>query len=381
MSRFEMFCERCGRHYGTEEASSAGSLPLGRRLLKSVGRGTNARRPPQDEPFLRFCLACRGYTCPSCWNEDAGFCQTCVPLPEPEVVAEQLVEPAPTLPAPAWPDSPAAIEFVIYPVVVEPWVAAPFVDEVSVAEPFVPEPFVPEPFVAPPIVAELLLPDPVAVQSLDEQIASAPELEPAVSDAAPSAEFAPEPVVVSGLLAATAPVVSAADTDWEWITAAVPEAETEPEVIPEPDWFVEPMAADFEREPEVVADPEPEGEPVMVAEAPGEPEVVAEPELEREPDPAAPFGAPLFRPLPPMGPIMPPLRTPIPSVGPRMDFEISTSPPAYLLPRAPQPTPFLPLIPAGLFDGPGPAIKPCTACALPVSARARFCRRCGSPQS
>ena len=90
MSGFEMFCERCGKRYGSGEAAATSSLPLTKRFLLAVGVSTTVPKPPADEPFLRFCLACRGYSCPSCWNDEAGFCQTCVPLPEP-VVEHPLV--------------------------------------------------------------------------------------------------------------------------------------------------------------------------------------------------------------------------------------------------------------------------------------------------
>ena len=38
----------------------------------------SASRDPFHGTF-RFCLECRQYTCPSCWNEAAGFCQGCAP--------------------------------------------------------------------------------------------------------------------------------------------------------------------------------------------------------------------------------------------------------------------------------------------------------------
>jgi hypothetical protein len=91
MSGFEMFCERCGKRYGSGEATAAGSPKLAKRLLRAVGISSSTPPQPSDEPFLRFCLACRGYSCPSCWNEEAGFCQTCVPSPEP--VVEHVHEP------------------------------------------------------------------------------------------------------------------------------------------------------------------------------------------------------------------------------------------------------------------------------------------------
>jgi hypothetical protein len=132
-----------------------------------------------------------------------------------------------------------------------------------------------------------------------------------------------------------------------------------------------------EAEPEAVVATAPEA--AVMAEAPETPTV--EPTVPAQPD--TPVAAPpVFRPLEPMGPILPPARPPIqPMPAPRMDFEMPVPPPAYLLPRAPQQAaPYQPSIPAGLFDGPAPAIKPCGECALPLSARARFCRRCGTPQ-
>ena len=92
MSGFEMFCERCGKRYGSGEVAATSSLPLTKRFLLAVGVSTTVPKPPADEPFLRFCLACRGYSCPACWNDEAGFCQTCVPLPEPVVEHVHLPE-------------------------------------------------------------------------------------------------------------------------------------------------------------------------------------------------------------------------------------------------------------------------------------------------
>ena len=42
MSGFEMFCERCGKRYGSGEATAASALPLTKRLLKAVGLSTSA---------------------------------------------------------------------------------------------------------------------------------------------------------------------------------------------------------------------------------------------------------------------------------------------------------------------------------------------------
>src|SRR5687767_12373881 len=98
MSGFEMFCERCGKRYGSEEASAEAPQPLARRFLRAVGVASAPPGPVGTDPLLRFCLACRGYTCPDCWNDDAAFCQTCVPLPE-GAVAEHVHLPTVAVPA------------------------------------------------------------------------------------------------------------------------------------------------------------------------------------------------------------------------------------------------------------------------------------------
>src|SRR5438094_557294 len=85
-TQVESFCERCGTKYTFDQRGERG------RLLKGLGRtlGFLAEEGAPDDvpsttrdPFhgtFRFCLECRQYTCPSCWNEQAGFCQGCAPL-------------------------------------------------------------------------------------------------------------------------------------------------------------------------------------------------------------------------------------------------------------------------------------------------------------
>jgi len=111
---------------------------------------------------------------------------------------------------------------------------------------------------------------------------------------------------------------------------------------------------------------------------------IAEPVVEQPYPPVVPLPPlapvqPVFRPLEPMGPIVPP-PPPVPQMPvPRMEFDLPEAPPAYVI--APQPAPAArPNLPVGLFDTPGPGIRPCAHCDLPVSAKARFCRRCGSAQ-
>src|SRR6478736_2402621 len=85
-TQVESFCERCGTKYTFDQRAERG------RRLRGLGRALGflaedsvlddvplAARDPFHGTF-RFCLECRQYTCPSCWNETAGFCQGCAPL-------------------------------------------------------------------------------------------------------------------------------------------------------------------------------------------------------------------------------------------------------------------------------------------------------------
>ena len=110
-----MFCERCGTLRPTVASTQARSPALiARRLLDAVGLTTaDGVAAPLDE-FLHLCLNCRGYSCPACWNDAAGVCQTCAPLPEPEPVVvetEVVAEPeAVLLEAEPQPEPVAAAE-------------------------------------------------------------------------------------------------------------------------------------------------------------------------------------------------------------------------------------------------------------------------------
>jgi outer membrane biosynthesis protein TonB len=151
----------------------------------------------------------------------------------------------------------------------------------------------------------------------------------------------------------------------------VAEPEPEPVVVAEP-----------EPEPVVVAEPEPE--PVVVAEPEPEPVVVAEPEPEPQPveRPRMPV-LPLPPPRPADAPAIPLAPLPDYPVAPHIAFKpqvsvaasSQTSGPAYEAHLLLAPPPQVPTsaIAAGL--------RPCTNCGLTVSARAHFCRRCGTAQA
>jgi hypothetical protein len=97
----ESFCERCGTRYdfGAPEPLSTKrktrGLVTGLRqfimsqdsLSDSIGDAMRAEEDAiaaaQIDSFqeaFNFCLDCRRYTCVSCWNNDAGRCRSCMPL-------------------------------------------------------------------------------------------------------------------------------------------------------------------------------------------------------------------------------------------------------------------------------------------------------------
>ena len=107
----ESFCERCGTRY--EFAAPTKLTRIGRTrgvlsglknyilsqdtLSDAVGDGIRAQEEvlaaAQLDAFhssFNFCIDCRQYACTNCWNEDAGRCQSCQPLPETAPLADQF---------------------------------------------------------------------------------------------------------------------------------------------------------------------------------------------------------------------------------------------------------------------------------------------------
>lgn len=102
----QSYCERCGTLYTFDEQDSGseatpetkpegGLSKLGRTFKRRAGpdetAGSGASKPNGEgfDDKFHFCLQCRQYTCLSCWNGDAGYCQSCRPLdgsgaPEPD---------------------------------------------------------------------------------------------------------------------------------------------------------------------------------------------------------------------------------------------------------------------------------------------------------
>ncbi len=116
----DSFCERCGTRYTFEKAARPRRVRLGRVRVLTRGLTTfvandglpmaeamaaarndveRAALSNQLDAFhetFNFCMTCRQYTCPSCWNEAAGECLTCAPDLSREVLP------------PAFPDLPMA---------------------------------------------------------------------------------------------------------------------------------------------------------------------------------------------------------------------------------------------------------------------------------
>ncbi len=111
----ESFCERCGTRYTFESARPKirlkGVKVLSRGLKNFVlsddttmdeamaaarsetDREVTAHQLDAFHRTFNFCMSCRQYTCPNCWNEVEARCQSCAPLPEPEIAPREL-EPA-----------------------------------------------------------------------------------------------------------------------------------------------------------------------------------------------------------------------------------------------------------------------------------------------
>jgi len=428
----ESFCERCGTRYTFESARPRvrlkGVKVLSRGLKNFVlsddtsmdeamaaarsetDREASAHQLDAFHETFNFCMTCRQYTCPNCWNDVEARCLTCAPLALPEAGAATddlaafreavlMREPAPgngTLDHvhehehEGW--SPTGDQAPAIPV-----------DDEGVAASEVPlAPADPTGKAAAQTAGLLRRFRPG--QSLDAELdAFERERDDAAALTQTPADDAfstgqPEPAVAGE-------AVFEAGVDLE--------AETEPEAV-EPFVAAAPLV-----EPAVVA--EPVVEPAVAAEPLVEPvdSPVPGPEIQPEPEPlaAAAAGAdvveqPTWRIT---APDMPPVSVPAPGPGEDgIPMQASGMPatPADAEPQWPArpqwpgttPTgglPFLgrPAAPQGGIDAlwaasnqelasaaPTPqgraasGIQPCVSCGLSLSSTARFCRRCGTLQ-
>jgi hypothetical protein len=302
----ESFCERCGTRY--EFAAPSPFTPIRRTrgvisglknyilshdsLSDSIGDAMrshqNALAARQLDAFhssFSFCIDCRQYTCTNCWNVAAGRCQSCEPLPDAPGLAQRFagtlgeVQPDFGMPFGHAPGSQGAL----------PKDAAwPATDLTE------PPPMLLLPHAEPePVLAEVE-PEPELEPVLAEV---EPEPEPVLAEVEPEPEAEPEPEPVLAEVEPEPelePVLAEVEPEPEPVLA---EVEPEPEAEPEP----EPVLAEVE--------PEPEPEPVLAeVELEVEPEpVLAEVELEVEPEPVLaevePEPAPELEPYRPLRPI------------------------------------------------------------------------------
>ena len=107
----ESFCERCGTRYEFAAPTELSTIGRTRGLLSglknyilsqdalsdSVGDAMRSQEQllaeKQLEAFhasFNFCIDCRQYTCLNCWHEDAGRCQSCVPMPGAPTLEERF---------------------------------------------------------------------------------------------------------------------------------------------------------------------------------------------------------------------------------------------------------------------------------------------------
>ncbi|MBA2264973.1 MAG: hypothetical protein H0W17_01160, partial [Chloroflexi bacterium] len=107
----ESFCERCGTRYEFQAPTRLNPLRKTRGFIGGLrnyltsqdalsdAMGDSMRSEEDNlasaqlEAFhesFNFCIDCRQYTCINCWNDDAGRCRTCAPIPGTDDLAERL---------------------------------------------------------------------------------------------------------------------------------------------------------------------------------------------------------------------------------------------------------------------------------------------------
>ena len=359
----ESFCERCGTRY--EFAAPEPLTPMRKTrglisglknyilsedsLSDAVGDAMRSQEEllsaKQLEAFhstFNFCIDCRQYTCTNCWNDGVGRCQSCQPLPQVEGLARQFqttmgeVQPDYGM-ATSWPTSDMPLPAL----------------ELPELAPVVPEPE-PEPVVEPmPLLAEVETEAP-----FEADVEADVEAEPELVSAERWAELLPTMAEVDPIPAE--PLV---------------EVEAEPE----------PVAAQVEPEPEPVA---PEPIPLRPLRPISDtflhyPRAVPSEQGAAEDEEALAARAAQLDMLglgdPGQGPVAPgrPVLLPYRSSG-------AAAPGSDRLAAASGPGAF------GFWDASARevadaisqiGVRSCAQCELSLSATARFCRRCGTPQA
>ena len=251
----ESFCERCGTRYEFQAPTRLNPLlktrgfigglrnyltsqdalsdAMGDAMRSEEGNLASAQLEAFHESF-NFCIDCRQYTCLNCWNDDAGRCRNCAPIPGTDDLAERLAASAVAAPpAPEAEPALAEVETQRRPGL-DAWPSSDLPTDAAVASSA----------------------DPAEPWPAGQAFPAGPDREPERVFAETDIDPLPEPVAAS----------------WEpHIEPELVVAEAEQEAIvaehePEPDIpLVEPVAAEVEPEPEpVVADAETEPEPEQI---------------------------------------------------------------------------------------------------------------------
>src|SRR6476469_3457642 len=121
----ESFCERCGTRYTFESARPKSRLKGVKVMTRGLKNFVLSDDTSMDEAMaaarsdterestayqldafhktFNFCMQCRQYTCPNCWNEAEARCLTCAP----HLGHEIMPAPFPDLPAEGFPGADA----------------------------------------------------------------------------------------------------------------------------------------------------------------------------------------------------------------------------------------------------------------------------------
>jgi hypothetical protein len=403
-----------------------------------VERTELARQLDRFHQTFSFCLSCRQYTCGSCWNTAAGQCLTCAPDPSQEALPAPAVGPPLTpeagmangaelrLEASAWPEADLAPPMLARVTEPEPLAPPPAAgpELAAEAEPE-PEPLAPPPAAGPELAAEAeALPTPRTAEAGELTADELSQVQLALAQARQPAEAAEpprQPAEATALSPVTAPdtvpppaaqptepldpTVTARDRTRGLLGRFRPSRPAPAPVAPRSETTYEQAPS----EPEVAAtaapsEPEaaPAAEPEIASPAGGDvatppPGPPPEPRIDAveqpmwqivAPDAPLPPGSPTVPGSPPAGPPSWPEAPPRPAgsatTSPRSAAD--TAPWATRLAMSrPEPAGVWAASSREVLGGPArpgaaAAVQACVSCGLPLSATARFCRRCGSRQ-
>ena len=138
----ESFCERCGTRYEFQAPTRLNPLRKTRGFIGGLrnyltsqdalsdAMGDSMRSEEDNlasaqlEAFhesFNFCIDCRQYTCINCWNDDAGRCRSCAPIPGTDDLAERLAASAVAAAPVAYLQTALADEALVTPLALEAW--------------------------------------------------------------------------------------------------------------------------------------------------------------------------------------------------------------------------------------------------------------------